>query len=273
MKRLQFDYCMEIRYTVPVSICHFTIKCIPKNDARQHLLGMHIAIEPQAAYSFGEDSYGNRQIYGRVEEAHERFSFHIEGEVEIGQILYEEEAVEERVGLYRFPFGKCRAGEQLGEYYRTLDFSECKSAYDKCLVLMHRLYQDFSYERAATGIETTAEEAWRLGRGVCQDYAHIYITLLRMAGVPARYVCGLIVGEGASHAWVEALCGGRWIGLDPTNDCLVADSHIKLGDGRDASECAINRGVMRGGGAQTQRISVTVRDSTVPAQKRFGMEE
>lgn len=259
MKRLQFDYCMEIQYSVPVSICHFTIKCIPKNDARQRLLGMDIAIEPQTAYSFGEDSYGNRQIYGGVREAHEHFRFHINGEVEIGQILYEEEAREERIGMYRFPFGKCRAGERLESYFHTLDFSGCGSAYDKCLVLMHSLYRDFLYEPAATGVETTAEEAWRLGKGVCQDYAHIYITLLRKAGIPARYVCGLIAGEGASHAWAEALCSGRWIGFDPTNDCLVADSHIKLGDGRDASECAINRGVMRGGGAQTQHISVVVR--------------
>lgn len=97
-----------------------------------------------------------------------------------------------------------------------------------------------------------------MGRGVCQDYAHIYITLLRMAGIPARYVCGLIIGEGASHAWVEALCDGRWLAFDPTNDCLVLDNYIKLGHGRDSADCAINRGLMWNGGTQEQKISVLV---------------
>jgi len=100
-----------------------------------------------------------------------------------------------------------------------------------------------------------------MGKGVCQDYAHIYITLLRIMGIPARYVCGMLIGEGVSHAWAEALCEKRWIGFDPTNDCLISDSHIKLGDGRDASECAINRGIIWGGGTQMQEISVAVERS------------
>ena len=125
---------------------------------------------------------------------------------------------------------------------------------------MDKLYQDFSYVPKTTNVQTTAEEAWNLGKGVCQDYAHIYISLLRMAHVPARYVCGMITGEGASHAWAEALCNGRWIAFDPTNNCLVLNNYIKSCDGRDASDCAINRGIMWGGGAQEQKISVVVEE-------------
>lgn len=73
-------------------------------------------------------------------------------------------------------------------------------------------------------------------------------------------MCGLIKGEGASHAWVEALCEGRWVGYDPTNDCRIGNGYIKLGDGRDASGCAINRGIMLGGGTQTQRINARVEE-------------
>lgn len=67
-----------------------------------------------------------------------------------------------------------------------------------------------------------------------------------------------MIGEGASHAWVEALCENRWVPFDPTNDCRVLNDYIKLGHGRDASDCAINRGLMWNGGAQSQKISVSV---------------
>ena len=114
------------------------------------------------------------------------------------------------------------------------------------------------YEKGYTEIETCAEEAFAGGKGVCQDFAHIYITVLRLLGIPARYVCGLIVGEGESHAWVEAAIDGNYIAFDPTHNKEITDEYIKLGTGRDAADCAINRGVMWGGGTQTQEINVVV---------------
>ena len=128
---------------------------------------------------------------------------------------------------------------------------------------MHRLHQDFVYEQNITGISTTAEEAFRLGGGVCQDYAHILITLCRMAKISARYVTGMLLGEGKSHAWVEILSDDRWYALDPANDLEVTDSHIKIGVGRDAADCAINRGLVMGGGRQTQTVRVSVTEEEI----------
>ena len=258
MTVLHFDYRMEISYEEPVGRCYFTIKCTPREDARQHVLGTEISIYPEVEYSWGEDSFGNRQIYGCETEPHRQFILHTAGDVEILRTDYEEENRAEVMGIYRVPHGKCVPGEELLEYFRAQDYSGLSSPYEICMELMHRLHRDFSYVPGITGVGTTAEEAWKLRGGVCQDYAHIYITLLRLAGIPARYVCGLIVGEGASHAWAEALCGGVWIGFDPTNDCPVLDHYIKIGHGRDAADCAINRGLMWNGGAQSQNISVLV---------------
>ena len=84
------------------------------------------------------------------------------------------------------------------------------------------------------------------------------LSLLRMEGIPARYVTGMLVGEGASHAWVEALCGGYWYGFDPTNDLLVDDSYIRVSCGRDSADCAIIRGTFLGLAAQVQRETVSV---------------
>lgn len=254
---LHFDYKMEMKYENPVEKCYFTIKCIPRENVRQHLLGMDFSILPQTEYSLGADSFGNCQIYGCEAKPHRQFAFRITGDVEILQTDYEK-ITEEITGIFLVPHGKCISGSKLQEYYRSLDFSECKANHEICMALMHRLYQDFSYMAGGTQVHTTAEEAWTLGHGVCQDYTHIYITLLRMAGIPARYVCGLITGEGASHAWAEAVCDRKWVAFDPTNDCLVNDHYIKLGHGRDATDCAINRGLMWNGGKQTQKVSVLV---------------
>lgn len=258
MAVLHFVYNMEINYEKMADRCYFTIKCIPKEDARQHLLCMDILILPECNYSYGEDSFGNRQVYGCVEEAHNKFVFKISGDVQIIQTDYEEEECKSRTGMYCFPYGKCIPGQGILNYYSSLVFTDCNNNYDTCVYIMNKLYQDFSYVPESTNVETTAEEAWNLGSGVCQDYAHIYISLLRLAGIPARYVCGLIIGEGESHAWAEALCNGKWTGFDPANNCLVIDDYIKSGDGRDAKDCAINRGIMWGGGRQSQKVSVIV---------------
>lgn len=273
MEYLHFEYHMEINYTIPASRCHFTIKCIPKDDERQHLLGMEISILPKVKYSFGEDSHENRQIYGCVENPHDKFIFCIKGDVEILQTAYEETVRKEKLGLYRFPHGKCKPGPKLLEYAKTIDFSGCQNDYEKCIYLMNKLHRDFQYVPNITQVYTDAEKAWEIGKGVCQDYAHIYITLLRLMGIPSRYVCGLIIGEGESHAWVEAVCNDKWIGFDPTNDCAVLDSYIKLGDGRDALDCAINRGIMWGGGTQSQTVIASVERKTTTNQQEPSPEK
>ena len=97
-----------------------------------------------------------------------------------------------------------------------------------------------------------------LGMGVCQDYSHILLSLCRMERIPARYVVGLLMGEGLSHAWVEVCSGGRWIALDPTNNLVVDDQHIKISSGRDYKDCMINQGLFVGRTTQRQDVHVSV---------------
>ncbi|MGN0338316.1 MAG: transglutaminase domain-containing protein [Lachnospiraceae bacterium] len=261
MKKLSYDYYMKIGYSIPVENCHFTIKCFPQNTDRQSVLTQKIEISAPG-YSEGNDGLGNRQIYGSVECEHDIFVFHTTGEVESGLRDYEEPAVEEKIGMFRYAHGCNVPGMGLRNYFEELVraqvITDGQDDLQKSIALMHRLYQDFKYEKNKTTMSTTAEQAWQIGAGVCQDYAHILIALCQMAGIPARYVTGMLIGEGASHAWVEVLAGERWYPLDPTNDCTVTDSHIKIGTGRDAGDCLINRGIMHGGGTQTQEIRVTV---------------
>jgi len=121
------------------------------------------------------------------------------------------------------------------------------------------------YVSGTTGVHTTAVEAWESGSGVCQDFAHLTLTLLRSAGIPARYVSGYlypvkdaeagstVVGE--SHAWVQAWVGD-WVSIDPTNLSQVAERHVKVATGRDYSDVSPLRGLYTGAGRSKLEVTV-----------------
>ncbi len=123
-------------------------------------------------------------------------------------------------------------------------------------------YVTFSYVPGATSVSTTAAEAFYCETGVCQDYAQVMIALCRSVGIPARYVTGLMVGHGATHAWVEVHDGRRWHGFDPTNNTEVDDRYMLFATGRDFEDCPIERGIFRGAAEQTQEISASLGDAT-----------
>lgn len=257
MTKLHFRYEMKIEYSVPVAKCNFTIKCIPKDSKRQLIDNIQISLTPRTGYNFGKDGFSNTQIYGSNDADHKLFIFVIEGDATTGLSDYETDSQDIDM-VFRHSHGLNLPGQAIRAYYETRKRKPDTDAYEWALQTMHDLHEVMTYEPDSTTNKTTAEEAFSQKKGVCQDYAHIYIALMQLAGIPARYVTGLIVGEGASHAWVEIQIGDRWYGLDPTNDQIVKEEHIRIGMGRDANDCQINRGIMHGGGLHVQTIKADV---------------
>lgn len=109
-----------------------------------------------------------------------------------------------------------------------------------------------------TTVQTTAEQAFAADAGVCQDYAHILLSLCRIQHIPCRYVVSLLLGEGASHAWTKIWDSGRWYALAPTNDLIVDDQHIEIFSGRDYQDCIINQGLFIGQARQEQQVCASV---------------
>lgn len=128
------------------------------------------------------------------------------------------------------------------------------------------IYKNFTYRKGITTVETTLDEIWKLKSGVCQDFAHILLTMLRAMNIPARYVSGYICpnkngmrGEGATHAWVEAYIPFfGWLGLDPTNNCMANNTHVKLAVGKNFTDCSPVKGTYRGTSNHTLDVTVTV---------------
>jgi transglutaminase-like putative cysteine protease len=121
------------------------------------------------------------------------------------------------------------------------------------------------YERGATSVSTSAAEAWRSGRGVCQDFVHLASALLRSMGIPARYASGYFhpqadapIGEtvhGESHAWCEAWTGAWWP-FDPTNAVAVGERHVLVARGRDYGDVPPLKGIFSGAPSTTPAVSV-----------------
>ncbi len=132
------------------------------------------------------------------------------------------------------------------------------------------VHRSMRYLRGVTGVSTTAAEAHALGGGVCQDYAHVMLTLCRLCGLPARYVSGHLLGEGATHAWVEVLLaeGGAAVAhaFDPTHGVRVGLRHLTVAVGRDYADVAPTSGTFRAGpsGALTSRQRVTLMEGEEP---------
>jgi transglutaminase-like putative cysteine protease len=126
-----------------------------------------------------------------------------------------------------------------------------------------RVHAAFAYEYGITGVATTASEALAGGRGVCQDYAHVMLSMCRLVGIPARYVSGHLLGDGGSHAWVEVLRPGRgpeWLaeGWDPTHARRTDDRYFTVAVGRDYADVAPLSGTYDGDGA-TSTLTVSKR--------------
>jgi transglutaminase-like putative cysteine protease len=130
--------------------------------------------------------------------------------------------------------------------------------------LRDSLREKITYTPGATGVHTKASESWALGLGVCQDFTHVALSLLRSARIPARYVSGYLytgsgqVGEtviGESHSWVEAWIG-YWHPVDPTNGKEVNEDHIVVAYGRDYHDVTPLKGIFTGG--QSKKIEVSV---------------
>jgi transglutaminase-like putative cysteine protease len=147
---------------------------------------------------------------------------------------------------------------------------ELRHARDTPAVFIQRcseyIFENFNYQKGITTVETTLDEILEHRAGVCQDFAHVLLQILREEGLPARYVSGYICpnkdgarGAGATHAWVEAwLPGTGWVGIDPTNNTWVSDQHVSLAVGRHFGDCSPVKGTFKGPANQELLVYVSV---------------
>jgi len=257
MKTVSFQYQTELVFSSPASEHRFILRILPQSDSRQKIKKLSWNIDPTPTVWQSSDGFGNDALSGFINEPHDHFRFGIVGMAEVSGEPYIASAnAPERVLLY--PTGLTQVQGSLVDFFNELEKSAPTDALQRIQYFSHTVHSHLRYERGVTVNSTTAQEAFDLGAGVCQDYAHILLALLRRSGYPCRYVAGLASDYGETHAWVEVWIADRYYGIDPTRDKLIDEGYIALSRGRDFEDCSVERGVFKGSCRGTQKINLNM---------------
>lgn len=251
--KLQFEYVTHVVFSAPVSQHNLLLRCLPAETSFQHVSVEEFCLPDLFWHEESVDGLGNRIVVAGTSEMHTELQYGCRGVVESTVYCERDEAPSP---TYRM---SSRLTPTEGEMRELLP-SIAGRFLDDCLALTHVVHQYVVYTPGVTNMLTTSSDVFRHRKGVCQDYAHLMIALCRLAGMTARYACGLMRGEGQTHAWVEVHDGQCWYAFDPTNDCAVATGYIKLAHGRDAMDCPVSRGIYTGVACEKTTVNVIVKE-------------
>ncbi len=279
--RFRVSHTTEYKYQVPASESFAELRVWPQSNGSQQVISRSLVVEPSSLVDHYTDYFGNYVEFFSVPYRHSSVSVTAEAEVEtfsmsppdavLALSLAEARQVMNSNLYQLFEFLQPSGLVPLNQHSRIKKrfFSEANSVGDTLLSLNRWIFTNFTYQSGSTDISTPIREVVRHRKGVCQDFAHLMLAILRSNGIPARYVSGYIeafdpekvdlqlVGAAASHAWVEVyLPGGYWWGLDPTNNQVAGERHIVVAVGRDYNDVAPMRGTYKG--ANDQRLKVIV---------------
>lgn len=151
--------------------------------------------------------------------------------------------------------GPVRQAPKLAPILETLQPQNGARVIDTAMQVSRYIKTHFTYAKAVTSSSSPVDDVLDMGKGVCQDFAHLMIAILRSFGIPSRYVSGYLHRPGKdsqSHAWVEVWLGDAgWYGIDPTNDVAIDEHFVKVAIGRDYTDVPPNKGIYRGVGEET----------------------
>lgn len=260
MRCFSFSSSLNIAFSEEMHRSHFTFRGIMKSDLMQSVTASSVTVEPAAHYGSYDDVFGNTVIFGTVPVPHRVLTFMQKVTVFTGMSRSLPLRQDEPLHLYRFQSRLTKPGEALMAFRESLPAKRKENALERALIITEAIYEHMSYVKGSTDTGTTAEDALESHRGVCQDYTHILISLLRSEGYAARYVCGVYPGSETSHAWAEVLRDNIWIGIDPVNMRLCDDTYAVLARGADGSDTILNKGIFFGSGEQHMECTYSLEE-------------
>ena len=272
---LRVQHETKLSYTEPVSETVFEVRMSPPSDEDQTNLGYQLRTTPSAPVTVYRDGFGNRIDLFNILTPYQELVIRATSIVRTHRMKSSRSRLESvpfdaggddfRTAStieYLQPSPLVTAGAELDGFLSAMPRHEGTLA-EVVDSLMSGVKSRLAYEKKVTTARTPVGEALRLGRGVCQDFSHLFLAACRGIGLPARYVSGYIhqPGELATHAWCQVWDGrGGWVDVDPTHGTFPADDHIKIGIGRDYSDVPPNRGVWKGRGQESIAVSVKVEE-------------
>jgi len=287
VNRYSLVHVTNFAYDGPVSESYNELRLRPRHDEGQSCLSFRVTTNPSARAIGHQDYYGNWVHVFHILREHR--TLRVESEAVV--LVHPQPRAKSAIAMADF----ARLQDTLlDDHYDFLSSSQyCpflpevrdlaaqaearagRSARDFAQSASSLIHETFSYRKGATHVHSSIADCLALKSGVCQDFSHLLLALLRMRGFPARYVSGYLVpGEGdgeraamervigglASHAWVEAFIPDiGWFGLDPTSGIFFEPQHIRVAYGRDYGDVPPVRGVYKGHAGQSLSVDVLVR--------------
>lgn len=272
------------RYPQPAAEAYGEARLTPRDLPSQTVLSHKLVIDPEVPVSSYDDHFGNRVDFFSVPFRHRHLAVSNQMIVRTHPVARPEAALELSVQEARQILGS--ALTDVFDYLQPTPVvetgREAVAWARKYLAggrplgtalheLNEAIHREFAYESGSTENSTPLATVWKQRRGVCQDFAHIGLSILRTAGLPARYVCGYIEAEApggrgrltgavATHAWIEVLVPGMtWVAFDPTNRQWIDERYVAVSFGRDFRDATPLRGTFKGSGGQAMRVRVTMK--------------
>ncbi|WP_293482729.1 transglutaminase family protein [Phenylobacterium sp.] len=273
----------QYRYASPVRESVMEVWMQPQQSARQRLVRFDLEIDPPTQVFSYADSFGNAVYHFDVPQPHDLLTITARSAVEtqppaplpdsldMGEWdrLRSEFLRGENFDFLN-PHGFARETDALRVYENDHDIAALrrKDPLTALRALNSTIYESFAYEAGVTRADSPIDDVLKARKGVCQDFVHVMLAILRSWGVPARYVSGYLFTDrkhgdrsdpDATHAWVEAFLPSlRWVGFDPTNNSEVTERHIACAIGRDYSDVPPSRGVYKGQSESSLAVGVRV---------------
>lgn len=278
MPRFKIHHVTRYRYEVPVVDSANQIMLFPIEDEYQDVLKHDLLITGEPNVEEYLDYYGNKTGSFMYTPSHKELIIDAKMEVITRERPLpvehtDKEAQWKELTSLAFvipyiDFLKQERFEALPEVQAISNTAESRSftVIEAAKMLNNYVYKNFQYIKGVTTVETTLDEIWQLKAGVCQDFAHILLAMMRMIDIPARYVSGYVCpnkngmrGEGATHAWVEAYIPFYgWLGFDPTNNVIANQLHVRLAVGRSFMDCSPVKGTYKGTANHKLEVGVSV---------------
>jgi transglutaminase-like putative cysteine protease len=288
VNRYKLVHVTQFRYDGPVSESYNELRLRPRHDDAQSCLSFRITTNPQAKAVGRQDFYGNWVHLFHILPEHRYLRVESEAVIlvhaqppaprsamPLAQLTAMHDALLDDYFDWITPSNYCpfsTEADALMQEARSRSDSTVQGFAESAAALIH---ENFKYQPGATHVHSSVADCMATRSGVCQDFSHLLLTLLRMRGIPARYVSGYLVplqtadeqggmerviGGLASHAWVQAYVPETgWIGLDPTVGPFVEEQHIRVAYGRDYGDVPPVRGVYKGHAGQSLSVDVLVR--------------
>jgi transglutaminase-like putative cysteine protease len=272
--RLRIDHTTRYRYEPAATGVIQILRMTPGSHDGQYVAEWQIDVSADSRLDVHEDAFGNVthvMTHGAIEE----LTIHVEGLIETqdtGGVL---RGADERfpAGLFLRSTALTEVNPAMAQFARELRAEAGDDVLGFLHALMVQIYEHMTFDEDPTNSGTSASEAFALKRGVCQDYAHIFIACARSGGVPARFVSGHflrsdgVTSQQAGHAWAEAFVPDLgWVGFDAANGICTTDAHARVAVGLDYLGAAPIRGTRYGGGTETLTVEVKVEQAGRPGQ-------